>query len=235
MELAIEADVYARSGQVFKALAHPLRLQILDAIRGRGACVCELAAQLRLRQPYVSQQLAVLRAAHLVCSTKRGLWVRYRLCDDRVTRLLEAATALGGASRLAEHKAFETGLLQEIKKMSNNNGNMQWHNVPRSEIGWAPTVMADRCIGCGLCVTSCGRDVYSFDYAKKLPVVTAPQMCMVGCTTCATTCTQDAIEFPSEGYIRFLIKRQKVLRKVKDELETDRAKYDLALKGKALA
>ena len=119
--------------------------------------------------------------------------------------------------------------------MSNSNGNMQWHNVPRSEITWAPTVIADRCIGCGLCVTLCGRNVYSFDYAKKLPVVTAPQMCMVGCTTCATTCTQDAIEFPSEGYIRFLIKRQKVLRKVKDELETNRAKYDVTLKEKAPA
>lgn len=119
--------------------------------------------------------------------------------------------------------------------MSNNNGNMQWHNVPRSEIAWAPTVVADRCIGCGLCVTSCGRNVYSFDYAKKIPVVTSPQLCMVGCTTCATTCTQDVIEFPSRGYIRQLIKRQHVLRRVKDELEANRAKYDVTLKEKTPA
>ncbi|MCL4396477.1 MAG: 4Fe-4S binding protein [Chloroflexi bacterium] len=113
--------------------------------------------------------------------------------------------------------------------MSNSN-NMQWHNVPRSEIAWAPKVVADRCIGCGLCATSCGRKVYSFDYQKKLPVVTSPQMCMVGCTTCATTCTQDAIEFPSAGYIRALVKRQHVLRRVKDELAANQAQFDVALK-----
>ena len=226
---------YMQNRKIFQALAHPARLQILDAIRGQGACVCELAARLHQRQPYVSQQLAVLRAAHLVCSKKSGLWVRYALCDDRVTRLVEAATALASAAQSPKCKSFKTRLLQEMKSMSNNNGNMQWHNVPRSEITWAPTVIADRCIGCGLCVTSCGRNVYSFDYDKKLPMVTAPHMCMVGCTTCATTCTQDAIEFPSEGYIRFLIKRQKVLRRVKDELEANRAKYDVTLKEKTPA
>jgi NAD-dependent dihydropyrimidine dehydrogenase PreA subunit len=114
--------------------------------------------------------------------------------------------------------------------MANQNGITAWHNIPREEIKWSPTVVADRCIGCGLCVTSCGRNVYSFDYATKKPVVTAPDMCMVGCTTCATNCTQDAIEFPSVGYIRHLIKRRQVLRKVKDELEANRAKYDVALK-----
>ena len=77
--------------------------------------------------------------------------------------------------------------------------------------------------------------MYSFDYAKKLLVVTAPQMCMVGCTTCATNCTQDAIEFPAAGYIRHLIKQRKVLRQVKDELEANRAKYDVALKEKMTA
>ena len=117
--------------------------------------------------------------------------------------------------------------------MSTTNNNSQWHNVARSEIAWAPTVVADRCIGCGLCVTSCGRNVYSFDYIKRQPVVTTPQMCMVGCTTCATNCTQDAIEFPSAGYIRHLIKQRKVLRQVKDELEVNRAKYDVALKVSA--
>ena len=79
-------------------------------------------------------------------------------------------------------------------------------------------------------MTPCGRKVYLFDYAKKLPVVTAPQLCMVGCTTCATTCTQDAIRFPSAGYIRHLIKQRKVLRQVKDELAGNRAIYDVALK-----
>lgn len=105
---------------------------------------------------------------------------------------------------------------------------MTWHDIPRNEIDWHPTVITDRCIGCGLCATSCGRGVYAFDYEQNRPVVVAPEMCMVGCTTCATICTQDAIEFPSQGYIRHLIKERKVLRQAKEMLRNNRAKYDVA-------
>jgi ferredoxin len=51
-----------------------------------------------------------------------------------------------------------------------------------------------------------------------VPVVVKPMMCMVGCTTCATICTRDAIEFPATGYIRQLIRDEKLLRQSKDML-----------------
>lgn len=105
-----------------------------------------------------------------------------------------------------------------------------WHGIPREEIQWSPTVVTDRCVGCGICVTSCGRGVYAFDYGQNKPVVVAPQMCMVGCTTCATTCPEDAIDFPSRGYIRQLIKQNKVLRQSKDMLRHNREKYDVKLR-----
>ena len=110
---------------------------------------------------------------------------------------------------------------------------MPWHDIPRSEIDWQPAVVADRCVGCGVCVTSCGRGVYAFDYEQNRPAVVAPEMCMVGCTTCATICTQDAIEFPAQGYIRHLIKERKVLRQSKDMLRSSRAKYDVAARHAA--
>jgi Fe-S-cluster-containing hydrogenase component 2 len=50
---------------------------------------------------------------------------------------------------------------------------------------------------------------------------------MVGCTTCATLCTQDAIEFPSTGYIRQLIRQKKLLRQSKDILKANHEKYDV--------
>ena len=109
--------------------------------------------------------------------------------------------------------------------MSSNN-NSAWHGIPRSEIKWNPTVIEDRCVGCGLCVTSCGRGVYAFDYGKNIPVVNKPEMCMVGCTTCATLCLQDAIEFPSRGYIRNFIRKNRVLRKAKDMLKSFPTKYE---------
>lgn len=111
--------------------------------------------------------------------------------------------------------------------MSTNSNNNAWHGIPREEIDWNPTVVTDRCVGCGLCVTSCGRGVYAFDYEQNKPVVEQPLMCMVGCTTCATICTQDAIEFPSQGYIRQVIKDHKLLRQSKDMLRADPGKYEL--------
>ena len=36
-----------------------------------------------------------------------------------------------------------------------DNKNGQWHGVPRAEIQWYPTIISDRCVGCGLCATSC--------------------------------------------------------------------------------
>lgn len=79
----------------FKALAHPIRLQILDMLRGGEVCVCHMEAALGKRQAYISQQLIVLREAGLVESRKDGLSVYYRLVDDVTADLL--ATALGPA------------------------------------------------------------------------------------------------------------------------------------------
>ncbi len=111
--------------------------------------------------------------------------------------------------------------------MSSNGKVMPWHGIPREEIDWYPTVVEDRCIGCGLCTTSCGRGVYRFDYKRNVAAVVDPIMCMVGCTTCATICARDAIEFPSTGYIRQLIREQKLLRQSKDVLRANREKYDV--------
>lgn len=74
----------------FKALAHPVRLQILDMLRTGEVCVCHMETALEKRQAYISQQLMVLRDAGLVESRKDGLSVFYRLVDDVALDLLEA-------------------------------------------------------------------------------------------------------------------------------------------------
>jgi DNA-binding transcriptional ArsR family regulator len=82
---------YQQATERFKALAHPVRLQILDMLRSGEVCVCHMEAALGKRQAYISQQLMVLREAGLVESRKDGLSVFYRLIDDVVLDLLEAA------------------------------------------------------------------------------------------------------------------------------------------------
>ncbi len=51
--------------KVFGALSHPARLLLLQLLAQEEQCVCHLTAVLRQRQPYVSQQLSVLRDAGL--------------------------------------------------------------------------------------------------------------------------------------------------------------------------
>ncbi len=103
-----------------------------------------------------------------------------------------------------------------------------WHGIPREEIHWSPTVVPERCIGCGLCVTSCGRKVYQFDYERNVAVVANPLNCMVGCSTCATVCPHEAIEFPSRGYIQDLIRKRRVVKQSKDLLREHPELYAVA-------
>ncbi|MBI1296402.1 metalloregulator ArsR/SmtB family transcription factor [bacterium] len=66
---------------VFKALANPVRLQMLDILnRGAGeVCVCDIEGHFELSQPTISHHLRVLRQAGLVEAEQRGTWIYYRV------------------------------------------------------------------------------------------------------------------------------------------------------------
>lgn len=77
--------------QFFKALAHPLRIRILDALRNGEMGVNELSSQLQVEQSNLSQQLGVLRGGSLVVGRKDGNNVYYSVRDPEVFRLLDVA------------------------------------------------------------------------------------------------------------------------------------------------
>jgi DNA-binding transcriptional ArsR family regulator len=79
---------YSAQSELLKAMAHPVRLRILDILGQGEACVCHLTAVLKRRQPYVSQQLMTLREIGLVSDRRDGLMVYYSLADERVEALL---------------------------------------------------------------------------------------------------------------------------------------------------
>jgi DNA-binding transcriptional ArsR family regulator len=85
-----------RHAQLFKALMHPVRLQILDLLRGGEECVCHLEAHLEQRQAYVSQQLAILRKAGLLSDRRDGPNIFYRIARPEVFTLLDTARAMVG-------------------------------------------------------------------------------------------------------------------------------------------
>ena len=79
---------YRELAGLVRAIAHPTRLYILDILSKGEACVCHLTNILEQRQPYVSQQLMILREAGLVCDRKEGLMVYYRLADERIAHIV---------------------------------------------------------------------------------------------------------------------------------------------------
>jgi len=95
----------------------------------------------------------------------------------------------------------------------------QWKGIPREEIKWHPTVNESKCTGCGMCFTSCGREVFDYDRERKKATVARPLQCLVGCTSCETWCVFQAISFPEKDYIRQVIKKHKILNLVKKQLE----------------
>jgi len=81
---------YDQLSQRIKLLAHPVRLRILDALRRNAECVCHLETLLDKPQPYVSQQLRLLRQAGVIQDEKDGQNVYYHLVDDDVRAWLAA-------------------------------------------------------------------------------------------------------------------------------------------------
>jgi ArsR family transcriptional regulator len=79
---------YEEIADIFQMLSHPVRLQILDELRRREACVCHLQAVTGRPQAYVSQQLRFLRDAGLVRDEKDGQNVFYHLDEPRLFDLL---------------------------------------------------------------------------------------------------------------------------------------------------
>ncbi len=80
---------YEAKSDIFQMLSHPVRLQILDELRRREACVCHLQAVTGRPQAYVSQQLRFLREADLVRDVKDGQNVYYHLTDETVRIILD--------------------------------------------------------------------------------------------------------------------------------------------------
>jgi ArsR family transcriptional regulator len=77
--VAAEPLEQQQARQLLKALADPLRLDLVQALSGGERCVCDLVADLNLAQSRLSFHLKVMREAGLIEAREEGRWVYYRL------------------------------------------------------------------------------------------------------------------------------------------------------------
>ena len=77
--------------EIFKLLADPTRVRILDAMSHGERCVCDLATLVGISESAMSHQLRLLRTARLVRARRAGRQAFYALDDDHVIGLLRDA------------------------------------------------------------------------------------------------------------------------------------------------
>ena len=85
----LEATEATATAGLFKALADPHRVRIMNLLANsdRAVCVCELVEPLGLTQPTVSFHLKKLREAGLVTRYKEGTWSFYEIDGEALQRL----------------------------------------------------------------------------------------------------------------------------------------------------
>jgi DNA-binding transcriptional ArsR family regulator len=75
-------------------LAHPSRLQLLEALRNHGKSVGALATETQLSQPATSKHLTLLRQAGILASEQRGKTVIYQVADPEVFTVLRSVNTV---------------------------------------------------------------------------------------------------------------------------------------------
>jgi len=92
-------DRYSAQAGILKALAHPTRLLILNSLKKKETCVCELRELVGDDMSTVSRHLSVLKNAGLVAARREGNWLYYRLVCPCVLEFTACIAGLDASGR----------------------------------------------------------------------------------------------------------------------------------------
>lgn len=94
-DAGISREQAESASALLKAVADPVRLRLLSAIRSspsQEACVCDLTGLVGLSQPTVSHHLKVLTEAGLLTREKRGTWAWFQIVPARLDDIVALFT-----------------------------------------------------------------------------------------------------------------------------------------------
>jgi ArsR family transcriptional regulator len=98
---------YQLVANIFKALSHPARVQIIKLLKDGSLCVCEILPKVEMEQSNTSQHLAVLRQQGILSSRKVGTMVFYEVTSPEVLEMINLA------EQMIARQVEETKLLVE--------------------------------------------------------------------------------------------------------------------------
>jgi DNA-binding transcriptional ArsR family regulator len=106
----VSVPLYQAKAELFRTLGHPVRIRVLELLQDGPRSVRELLSAIEVEPSSLSQQLAVLRRAGLVTSSREGSSVMYALSTPDVADLLAAGRRILG-SMLSDRD----GLLAQLR------------------------------------------------------------------------------------------------------------------------
>jgi DNA-binding transcriptional ArsR family regulator len=74
-----QQDLYELQAEVIKAVAHPVRIAIVEFLKDQEQCVCDIVTHVGAQRSNVSRHLAVMVNAGVLSFRKEGLKVIYKL------------------------------------------------------------------------------------------------------------------------------------------------------------
>ena len=86
---------YEKDSELLKALAHPVRLRMVEGLLNRECHVDKIVKALNLPQSTVSQHLSVLKNRGIVQIRKEGVKTCYRVADRKIAPLLKILSQKG--------------------------------------------------------------------------------------------------------------------------------------------
>ena len=85
--------LFEKQAEIVGAMAHPIRIAILDFLKDGERCVCDIAKHIGSERSNVSRHLSIMVRAGVLDCRKEGLWVIYRLRARCIVNFLSCATA----------------------------------------------------------------------------------------------------------------------------------------------
>lgn len=126
-------SIYEQFARVGKAVSAPKRIELLDLLCQGPRTVEMLAQQAAISVANASQHLQILRAARLVDTEKKGLYVEYRLADEQVGEFFRSLRGLA-ESRLAEVEQVTRAFLSERGEMEVVDGDELLRRARKGEV-----------------------------------------------------------------------------------------------------
>jgi ArsR family transcriptional regulator len=105
-----QTTLHQAKAELFRTLGHPVRIRVLELLQDGPRAVHDLLAEIEVEPSNLSQQLAVLRRAGIVVSTRDGSTVLYSLGTSDVDDLMRAARRF-----LTDLLADRESLLSELR------------------------------------------------------------------------------------------------------------------------